>query len=148
MNSYPFRSAPAAELMQKGFVQQVADMMVYHAPDAHVLLSDEFLDGHCFSIRREENRKGMIGLAFEPMPQRRRMRGMTGVLWLDERTADSTLDNRQFCGWVGRADVFSTTTGGIANHPRRSLVLISSLQNRHSAARPIRKAMALLETGR
>ncbi|MBA2670342.1 MAG: carboxypeptidase regulatory-like domain-containing protein, partial [Gemmatimonadetes bacterium] len=86
---YPFRSAAAAaELMQVGFVQQVGDSVVYHAPAAHVLLSDEFLDGHCFSVRRATDRPGMIGLAFEPMSRRRHIPGVAGVLWLDESTAE------------------------------------------------------------
>jgi hypothetical protein len=88
LNDYPFRSAPAADLMQGGFVQQVGDSIVYHGPDAHVLLSDEFLDGHCFSLRRAANRPGMIGLAFEPMARRSHIPGVAGVLWLDESAAE------------------------------------------------------------
>jgi hypothetical protein len=88
LNSYPFQSAPAAELMRKGFIQQVADTTVYHAPDAHVLLSDEFLDGYCFSIQRDKARGEMIGLAFEPVPQRSSVSRVAGVLWLDSRTAE------------------------------------------------------------
>jgi hypothetical protein len=88
LNSYPFQSAPAAELMRKGFIQQVADTTVYHAPDAHVLLSDEFLDGYCFSIQRDKARGEMIGLAFEPVPQRSSVSRVAGVLWLDRRTAE------------------------------------------------------------
>jgi hypothetical protein len=88
LNDYPFRSIAAADLMQDGFVQQVGDSIVYHGPDAHVLLSDEFLDGHCFSLRRAAERPGMIGLAFEPMARRSHIPGVVGVLWLDEGAAE------------------------------------------------------------
>ena len=41
---------------------------IYWAPDAAVLLSDEFLDTHCFHVTRNERRApGLIGLAFQPV---------------------------------------------------------------------------------
>jgi 5-hydroxyisourate hydrolase-like protein (transthyretin family) len=91
MNEYPFRTAPGAEVLRRGFVQQSGDSIVYHGPDAHTLLSDEFLAQHCFAVRRDPGRPGMIGLTFEPVPQRRHLSGVTGALWLDESTAELRL---------------------------------------------------------
>jgi hypothetical protein len=85
---YPFRSDPRAQWSERGFVQQVGGEWAFHAPDAHVLLSDEFLGAYCFSLRRSADRPGMIGLAFQPMPQRRHTAGVTGALWLDEQSAE------------------------------------------------------------
>lgn len=77
----PFRSLPAQELAEKGFIQTVEGEEMAFAPDAAVLLSDPFLDTHCFRIRRGEA-EGLIGLEFEPVA-RRRTADIRGVLWLD-----------------------------------------------------------------
>ena len=58
----------------------------YSAPDARVLLSDEFLDTHCFRIAEAQNGDGRIGLAFEPLEDSP-LRDIEGVLWIDRSTA-------------------------------------------------------------
>ena len=75
----PFHSLPAEELVRGGFLR---DTLAY-APDAAVLLSDAFLDGHCFRIQTGEER-GLVGLAFEPV-DRRSPADIEGTLWLDQR---------------------------------------------------------------
>ena len=57
----------------------------YFAPDEVVLRSDEFAATHCFRLVRERDRRGEIGVAFEPVPLRRQTE-IAGVLWVDERT--------------------------------------------------------------
>lgn len=59
----------------------------YFAPDEVVLRSDEFASTHCFRLVRERDRRGEIGVAFEPVPERR-LTEIAGVLWVDERTAE------------------------------------------------------------
>ena len=56
---------------------------VYFAPDARVLLSDAFMEHHCFTVEegRREN-EGLVGLGFQPVP---------GQMVPDPRT-----------GWAGR----------------------------------------------
>ncbi|MYI07500.1 MAG: carboxypeptidase regulatory-like domain-containing protein [Gemmatimonadetes bacterium] len=79
----PYRARPAAELIESGFARLTADESSYFAPDAAVLLSDPFLDTHCFRLRRDARRApGLIGLAFEPVPGRR-LPEIAGTLWLD-----------------------------------------------------------------
>jgi len=52
-----------------------------------VLLSDAFLDTHCFNLRTDgEAAPGLIGLAFEPVRGRPRP-DIGGTLWLDPSTA-------------------------------------------------------------
>ncbi|HKJ91877.1 MAG TPA: carboxypeptidase-like regulatory domain-containing protein, partial [Longimicrobiales bacterium] len=86
MGDYPFRSPPADDLLTHGFVRgPVADTVTYYAPDAHVLLSDAFLDDYCF--RAVKGDSGLIGLAFEPVPGGPRVAGVTGTLWLDAVSA-------------------------------------------------------------
>ncbi|CAN5331760.1 hypothetical protein BH20GEM2_BH20GEM2_18930 [soil metagenome] len=89
----PFASLPAAELAAGGYVQAGPEGTYYYAPDADVLLSDTFLDGHCFRVERGEGtERGLIGLAFEPVePRGQPARGRTeieGVLWLDRASAE------------------------------------------------------------
>lgn len=84
----PYVSRPAEELMEEGFARLRPDESVYWAPDAAVLLSDPFLDTHCFRLRRDESRApGLLGLAFEPIP-RRRLPDISGTLWLNPGTSE------------------------------------------------------------
>ena len=79
----PYVARPAEVLIEGGFARINTDESLYWAPDAAVLLSDPFLDTHCFRLRRDEGRApGSIGLAFEPVPGRR-LPEITGTLWLD-----------------------------------------------------------------
>jgi hypothetical protein len=85
--SNPFRSLPAAELAESGYFRSDGESGVLYAPAPDVLLSDEFLDTHCFRLVRDErNRPGEIGLGFEPVSGRRQT-DVNGVLWLDDSTA-------------------------------------------------------------
>lgn len=63
----PMRSASPEFLASQGFIVLTDDTASYYAPDADVLLSDEFLTGHCF--RREEREEGgpWVGLGFDPI---------------------------------------------------------------------------------
>jgi protocatechuate 3,4-dioxygenase beta subunit len=85
----PFQSLPAVELADRGYiVPGRSDTVDYYAPDATVLLSDVFLNTHCFTARGGAGEElGLIGLAFEPAPGRHRP-DVRGVLWLDRRTAE------------------------------------------------------------
>jgi hypothetical protein len=81
----PFETPPAEELVTHGFVRTTEAGEHYYAPDADVLLSDAFLDTHCFGVR--VGGPGLIGLAFEPLPDRS-VPDVEGVLWLDESEAE------------------------------------------------------------
>jgi hypothetical protein len=82
----PFASLAAEELAARGFVWREPDGWSYHAPDADVLLSDPFLNTHCFRVVAGEDTT-LIGLAFEPHRRSRTM-GVKGVLWLDRASAE------------------------------------------------------------
>ena len=86
----PYVSRPAAELIEEGFARLSANESVYWAPDADVLLSDPFLDTHCFRVNMDENdAPGLIGLEFEPVPGRN-LPEIAGTLWLDPATSQLT----------------------------------------------------------
>ncbi len=82
----PFRSAPAAELLARGFVRgEAGDTVTYYGPDAQLLLSEPFLQQYCFGITRR--RGGEVGLTFEPEARLRHTAQIEGTLWLDGETA-------------------------------------------------------------
>ena len=83
-----FRSFPIEDLVTRGFVQTTDDSTVYYAPDAEALLSDAFLDTHCFGLREgEEGEEEMIGLVFRPL-EGREVPELGGVLWLNAETSE------------------------------------------------------------
>ena len=85
----PFESRPAEDLAENGFVQETGDGTFYFAPDAHVLLSDVFLDTHCFRlVAGEGEAAGLVGLAFEPTGGRARVSDIRGSLWMDPETSE------------------------------------------------------------
>lgn len=73
-------------LSQYGFIREESDGVRLYGPDAELLLSDVFLQDHCFWLERDPKLPGLIGLGFEPAP-RRRVPDIRGVLWLDEKTS-------------------------------------------------------------
>jgi hypothetical protein len=78
----------ADSLAASGYIRRSQDGgYAYTGPDANVLLSDMFARFHCFGIREgQDDRTGFVGLAFEPVLGRS-VPEVTGVLWLDQRTA-------------------------------------------------------------
>lgn len=91
----PFVTADPDVLVRDGYVVGELDSVrTYYAPDASILLSDRFLDTHCFRLQEasRDKRDALIGLAFEPLritsndhPQPVDVRG---VLWLDRATSE------------------------------------------------------------
>jgi hypothetical protein len=78
----PFTAVALDTIRESGFIQTRADTTIYNAPDADVLLSDEFLDAHCFRLVDSDARDTtVIGLAFEPVREGRRS-DVRGTLWL------------------------------------------------------------------
>lgn len=81
-----FRSPPQDRLVAHGYVEPDGDSLAFHAPDAPTLLSDAFLDHHCFSFREgRRGNAGLVGLDFAPL-RNRRLPDVRGTLWLDGRT--------------------------------------------------------------
>ena len=79
-----FRSAPAESLAAHGYVVDRDGGTVYHAPDADVMLSESFTNGHCFRLEPPtDSAPEQIGVAFRPVGNDNQRRDITGVLWLD-----------------------------------------------------------------
>lgn len=83
-----FFSAPAAELAAEGYVREEDGTYRYFGPDAEVLLSDVFMDHHCFAlVRGRDAEEPWVGLTFEPM-RKEGLPDVEGVLWVSEETAE------------------------------------------------------------
>lgn len=84
----PFVAVPTERLARMGFIERDSAGVLYAAPDAEVLLSERFLEDHCFRLRTDDApAPGLIGLAFEPV-RGRRVPDVQGVLWLDRASAE------------------------------------------------------------
>lgn len=81
----PFRSLPPDHLAREGFVQHAGGRASFHGPDAALLLSDAFLETHCFETRPGSD--GLVGLAFSPVPSRT-VPEIEGTLWIDRTTSE------------------------------------------------------------
>lgn len=98
-----FRSAPAAELRERGYIGMEGTEWVAFAPDAAVLLSDEFLDDHCFRVVDRAGDEPWVGLAFQPVRDRRRT-DVAGTLWVDRASAELREMEFRYTGLEGEAD--------------------------------------------
>ncbi|HJQ19541.1 MAG TPA: carboxypeptidase regulatory-like domain-containing protein [Gemmatimonadaceae bacterium] len=85
-SSKPWVSRPANSLHQFGYVIQSRGAVEYSAPDLDVLLSPDFQEDHCFRAVATRD-TSVIGLEFEPAPNRSRMPEIRGSIWLDRATA-------------------------------------------------------------
>jgi hypothetical protein len=85
--SRPFASIPAESLSARGYWIPGKDgASTYYGPDADVLLSQAFLDDHCFSeVPAGRDRRGLVGLGFAPVAGRT-VPDIVGTLWLDEKS--------------------------------------------------------------
>jgi hypothetical protein len=84
----PFGVEDPAKLAADGYV--IGDMnsgWKIFGPDETVLRSEQFAATHCFRLVRDETRPGLIGVSFEPVPQRR-LADISGVIWVDQATSE------------------------------------------------------------
>ena len=83
--SAPYSARSADSLVAHGFVHMTSSEVLFWGPDAEVLLSDAFLDAHCFRLARNVEHDA-IGIEFEPADAGGPP-GIAGTMWLDRRTA-------------------------------------------------------------
>jgi hypothetical protein len=88
----PWRSRSTDSLHRFGYVVTDKDnSTVYYAPGLDVLLSNMFLEDHCFRLVADGPR---VGMAFEPAPDRKRLSEIRGTIWLDRATSPA------LCGYT------------------------------------------------
>ncbi len=89
VTTHAFRSAPANQLAEQGYVVDAEDGTVFHAPDADVLLSDSFAAMHCFRVEPPgAEHAGQIGVGFRPVTERRRISDIEGTFWIDRASSE------------------------------------------------------------
>lgn len=83
----PFLTHAPAKLHAEGYVRPNPDGgHAFYAPDEDVLLSESFLEAHCFGLEwGTGERAGLAGLTFRPTYERR-VPDIEGTLWLDSDT--------------------------------------------------------------
>jgi hypothetical protein len=114
-----FQAASVDSLLAYGFVQSQPQGELFYGPDVEVLLSDKFVDVHCFRVTRTPQRAGLVGLEFWP-GDRGPVRGIRGVMWIEERTGVLQFVEYSYTGLAaeldprlagGRVDFFPADAG-------------------------------------
>lgn len=91
----PIRSLPVDDLLEGGFIRSDGKGGYrYYGPDAAVLLSDAFVETHCFGLQESSSDPDVVGLTFEPLRSRRASADIEGTLWLG--LADARLRTLEF----------------------------------------------------
>ncbi|MEO8620381.1 MAG: carboxypeptidase regulatory-like domain-containing protein [bacterium] len=83
----PWHSLSPDSLHRSGYVAMVDDSTAYYAPGIDVLLSNEFLDDHCFQLASSPD-STRLGIAFEPISERKNVAEIRGTLWLDRKSSE------------------------------------------------------------
>jgi hypothetical protein len=110
----PFIPQSPTHLAEWGYVQELpSGEWSFDAPDANVLLSDDFADVHCFAVAEPDPRRpDLVGLAFEPV-RHREVADIDGVLWLDAENAELRHLQFRYTGMPGvLREVDSRLIGG------------------------------------
>jgi len=84
----PFRSIGVDSLAKVGYVTTGRDgRTTFRAPDADVLVSDQFLAAHCLYLAEQSTSEPeWLGVGFRPAELRRGVIGIHGTMWIDRRT--------------------------------------------------------------
>jgi hypothetical protein len=98
----PFVSLPADRLAREGFVRTAGDSVEYAAPDAALLLADEFVRTHCFEVNPRDGKGDLVGLGFEPAPGTQRS-DVEGTLWIDRHSRELHHLEYRYTGLTGPA---------------------------------------------
>jgi hypothetical protein len=73
-----------AEMVEQGFVRETEGGRVFLAPDADVLLGDQFAAGYCFGrAKAQDNRPNQLGISFSAARSKRDRVDIEGALWID-----------------------------------------------------------------
>jgi hypothetical protein len=81
----PFVAAAPARFRNAGYSEDHGASTTFFAPDATLLLSEEFLADHCFRVVQPDSGSTLIGLGFDPVPGGKKP-DVAGALWLERST--------------------------------------------------------------
>lgn len=92
----PANAQPAVSLARAGYLARDADF-VWSAPAASIFGAPEFVAGHCFGlVNGSDNRLGMLGLRFVPVPGDRVQ--IDGTMWFDPGSRELKVIDYAFAG--------------------------------------------------
>jgi hypothetical protein len=113
-----WRSRPPALLRRDGYVvDEIDGSTTYYAPDLDVLLSDAFVDDHCFRLARSRD-AARVGIEFEPTRERRGVAGIRGTMWFDRASAELRLMEFRYTN--AKAEKELGDAGGLVDFARTS----------------------------
>lgn len=101
-----FITADPGLLEEFGYARADGDSIEYYGLDAEVLLSDHFLDLHCFELTESPDDPAYVGLSFKPV-QDRGLPDLEGTLWVERATG--RLRDIEY-RWVSMYRVFPAMT--------------------------------------
>lgn len=93
----PYVSRSARQFARLGYADVYDDHVQYYGPDAAALVSNSFLDRHCFRLIEKRGPRGLLGIAFSPLQGYDKV-DIEGVVWVDR--ASGELDHLEF-SYVG-----------------------------------------------
>lgn len=107
-----YRSDAPRALRELGYARRIDTTETYFAPDARVLLSDDFAATHCFSLVPDDPTSvRRVGIGFRPVGSRPGRLDVAGTLWIDRESY--ALDRVEFrYEPVLSADLPDSTFGG------------------------------------
>jgi len=84
----PWGTVPTDSLRRFGYVYRLRDGSTrYYAPDIDALLSEGFIQDHCFRFASGPD-STLLGVAFEPTGDRKNIPEIAGTVWLDRKSAE------------------------------------------------------------
>ena len=84
----PWRALPVDSLQRAGYVRaSEGDSITFYAPGIDMLVSNAFIEDHCFRIARGSDAK-KLGLEFEPTSARRKIPEIKGAIWIDRTSSE------------------------------------------------------------
>ncbi len=85
--SQPWKAPSPRSLHDLGYIVVGTDSTSYRAPGLDMLGSSTFIDDHCLRLTSGRDRNS-IGVAFEPTPERRKLGGIRGTVYVDRATSE------------------------------------------------------------
>lgn len=108
--THAFQSIPADTLAARGYmVPDARGQSVYHAPDPDALLSDRFVETHCFHLEPpRDDTPGLVGIGFGPQRTRGDRVEIEGTLWIDRASSELRWLEYRYVGLPEGLDVMES----------------------------------------